>query len=45
MKKKENVLQIVAWSLCIVLAIALIIIVWADRKKNQELILQTQMES
>ena len=45
MKKKENVLQIAAWGICIVLAIVLIIIVLADRKKNQERILQLQMEA
>ena len=45
MKKNENVLQIAAWGLCIVLAVVLIIIVLTDRKKNQERILQMQMEA
>ena len=45
MKSKERVFQIAVWGLCVVLAIALIILVNTDRKKNQERIYQAQMEA
>ena len=45
MKNNEKKVQYIAWGLCVVIAIALVILVIADRKKNQERILQMQMEA
>ena len=45
MKNSDKKVQYIAWGICAVIAIALAILVITDRKKNQERILQIQMEA
>ena len=45
MKNSDKKVQYIAWGICVVIAIALAILVITDRKKNQERILQMQMEA
>ena len=45
MKNKGNLFEVLAWGLCVVLAIALFILVFTDRKKYQERIIQMQLET
>ena len=45
MKSNERRFQVIVWGLCIVLAIALIILVYSDKKKNQERIIQAQIQN
>ena len=45
MKSKESVFQYLAWGICAILAILLAILVFSDRKKNEERIIQAQQES
>ena len=45
MKNNDKKVQYIAWGICVVIAIALAILVISDRKKNQERILQMQMEA
>ena len=45
MKSKRNQIYLIAWGLCAILAIALIILVFTDRKKNQERLEQAILEA
>ena len=45
MKDKAKIIQCIGWGICVVLAIVLIVIVWTDRKKTQERIMQIRMEA
>ena len=45
MRLKENWLQIVAWALCVVLAVGLVIMVRVDRKRSRERIQKMQQQA
>lgn len=45
MKNNEKMFHVIVWGVCAVLAVALIILVYTDRKKSQERIIQAQVES
>ena len=45
MKNNEKMFHVIVWGVCAVLAVALIILVYTDRKKSQERIIQAQMEA
>lgn len=44
MSSKEKMFQYFAWGICTVLAIALVLLVFNDKKRNQERIVQAKME-
>lgn len=45
MNNTDKIAQYITWGICIVIAFALAILVITDRKKNQERVLQMQMEA